>query len=206
MKKLNIEVRKLSELRHPDRNARMHPDKQIAELKRSLEKNEQTRLLVIDEEGVIWIGNGLYTAMLEMGYTEAYCIVKKGMSEIDKKKMMFSDNRIFDLGVDDMSAFDDFIAELEDFDVPGFDEELLETMKLDPVDVDEAMSMYGVVPDERKEEIKANAGRYDNPPVATTPAPPSPVATPGNEPSEAMHEPSEREYVICPKCGEKIWL
>ena len=106
MSEMQIEVRKLSELRHPDRNARMHPDKQIAELKRSLKKDGQTRLMVIDEYGVIWIGNGLYQAMQEMGYEDAYCIVKSGMSEIDKKKMMYSDNRIFDLGVDDMQAFD----------------------------------------------------------------------------------------------------
>ena len=123
---MQIEVRKLSELRHPDRNARLHPDKQIAELKRSLQKDGQTRLMVVDEKGVIWIGNGLFQAMVEMGYTEAYCIVKSGMSEIDKKKMMYSDNRIFDLGVDDMKAFDDFIAELDgDLDVPGFDDDLL---------------------------------------------------------------------------------
>ena len=206
MKKLDIEIRKLSELRHPDRNARMHPDKQIVELKRSLEKDGQTRLLVIDEEGVIWIGNGLYIAMLEMGYTEAYCIVKKGMSEIEKKKMMFSDNRIFDLGVNDMSAFEDFLTELEDFDIPGYDPELLETLIADPVKIDEEMSSYGIVPEERKAEIQSNAGIYDNPPVSTQPNEASPVATHANEPGEALHEPAEREYVICPKCGEKIWL
>ena len=51
--KLNIVKRKLSDLKHPDTNVRMHPDKQIKELKRSIQKNGQTRLMVIDENNVI---------------------------------------------------------------------------------------------------------------------------------------------------------
>ena len=111
---MKLEKRKLAELSHPDKNARMHPDKQIVELKRSLEKYVQTRNLVIDENGVILAGNGLYIAMTEMGWTEALCLVKSGMTENDKKKLMLSDNRIFDLGVNDMSVFDSIIAELGD--------------------------------------------------------------------------------------------
>ena len=51
--KLNIVKRKLSDLKHPETNVRMHPDKQIKELKRSIQKNGQTRLMVIDENNVI---------------------------------------------------------------------------------------------------------------------------------------------------------
>ena len=36
--KLNIVKRKLSDLKHPETNVRMHPDKQIKELKRSIQK------------------------------------------------------------------------------------------------------------------------------------------------------------------------
>ena len=90
MSDMKIVKRKLSELRHPDLNSRKHPEKQIRELKRSIQKNGQTRLLVIDENNVIWIGNGLYQAMTELGMTEAHCLVKEGMSETDKKKMMVS--------------------------------------------------------------------------------------------------------------------
>ena len=74
------------------------------------------------------------------------------------------------------------------------------------MEVDEAMSSYGIVPEDRKEEIKSNAGIYDNAPVATSPVQETPVATRGNEPREAEHESTRREYVLCPKCGEKIWL
>lgn len=199
-----IEVRKLSELRHPERNARMHPDKQIAELKRSLEKDGQTRLMVIDENGVIWIGNGLYTAMVEMGLTEAWCIVKTGMSENDKKKMMLSDNRIFDLGVDDMKAFDAIIAELgDDLDVPGFDDELLQSLNADAEEIDEMMSSYGLITDEKKEEIAGAAETYRKEEAERAA---QPVNTHAESAAPSDDSEPEGRFVICPNCGEKIWL
>ena len=204
MSEMQIEVRKLSELRHPDRNARMHPGKQIAELKRSLKKDGQTRLMVIDEYGVIWIGNGLYQAMQEMGYEEAYCIVKSGMSEIDKKKMMYSDNRIFDLGVDDMQAFDEFVAELGgDLDVPGFDDELLRSLVADEAEVDEMLSGYGLITEEKKEQMATAADTYRKEEQARAE---QPISAPDTNAGRTEEAQPVGKYVICPKCGEKIWL
>lgn len=129
---MNIVVRNLSDLHFAECNARIHPPKQIEELKRSLEKNGQIRLLVIDEENTVWIGNGLLQAMQDMGYTEAHCVLKEGMTDAEKKKMMLSDNRIFELGVDDMDAFDALIRELEDdLDIPGYDEAALTALIAD---------------------------------------------------------------------------
>jgi len=202
MSGIQIEVRKLSELRHPDRNARLHPEKQIVELKRSLQKNGQTRLFVIDENNVIWIGNGLYQAMQELGYEEAYCIVKTGMTEIDKKKLMYSDNRIFDLGVDDMAAFDAFVAELGDeLDVPGYDDDLLRSLLSDPDEVDEMMSSYGLITEEKKEEISGAAETYRREEHERVAQPVS-----GTNVGNTEEAQPEGRYVLCPKCGEKIWL
>lgn len=204
MSEMQIEVRKLSELRHPDRNARMHPGKQIAELKRSLKKDGQTRLMVIDEYGVIWIGNGLYQAMQEMGYEEAYCIVKSGMSEIDKKKMMYSDNRIFDLGVDDMQAFDEFVAELgNDLDVPGFDDELLRSLVADEAEVDAMLSGYGLITEEKKEQLTTAADAYRKEEEARAA---QPAGVPDTNVGHTEEAQPVGKYVICPNCGEKIWL
>lgn len=204
-KDMKLEKRKLSELSHPDKNARMHPDKQIAELKRSLEKYGQTRNLVIDENGVILAGNGLFIAMTEMGWTEALCLVKSGMTENDKKKLMLSDNRIFDLGVTDMSVFDSIIAELgDDLDVPGYDDELLQTLIASSNDVDELMSDYGTVTVERREEIKQNAELYKNDNAERSTAAPLPSSD-STQPVKTENE-GDGNFVICPDCGAKIWL
>ena len=204
-KDMKLEKRKLAELSHPDKNARMHPDKQIAELKRSLKKYGQTRNLVIDENGVILAGNGLYIAMTEMGWTEALCLVKGGLTENEKKKLMLSDNRIFDLGVNDMSVFDSIIAELgDDLDVPGYDDELLQTLIASSNDVDELMSDYGTVTEERREEIKQNAELYKNDNAERSTNAPLPAADSGEK--QPSTEEEGGNFVICPDCGAKIWL
>lgn len=213
--KLTIVKRKLSELKHPEINARMHPDKQIKELKRSIQKNGQTRLLVIDENNVIWIGNGLYQAMVELGMKDAHCLLKSGMSENDKKKMMMSDNRIFDLGVDDMSAFDQLLKELgDDLDVPGYDEDLLRTLTADLEDVDAIASSYGLIDEDKKEELKAAKEAYEKKESELTAK--GQETAPGGVTGETQgSEPAEEETgaagvsercIICPKCGETIWL
>lgn len=204
-KDMKLEKRKLAELSHPDKNARMHPDKQIVELKRSLEKYGQTRNLVIDENGVILAGNGLFIAMTEMGWTEALCLVKSGMTDNDKKKLMLSDNRIFDLGVNDMSVFDSIIAELgDDLDVPGYDDELLQTLIASSNDVDELMSDYGTVTEERREEIKQNAELYKNDNAERSTNAPLPSADSSKK--QPSTEDEGGNFVICPDCGAKIWL
>ena len=63
----------LSDLRKPERNVRIHSDKQITEFKRSIEMFGQIRPIVIDEAGTILAGNGLYEALSAMGRTEAEC-------------------------------------------------------------------------------------------------------------------------------------
>ena len=85
---MKVTTKKLSDLKHPEKNVRIHSEQQIRELKRSLEKFGQTRALVIDENNIILIGNGLYEAMASLGYQEATVYVKAGLSENDKKKLM----------------------------------------------------------------------------------------------------------------------
>lgn len=205
---MNIVKMPLSALRKSERNMRMHPEAQIREYVRSLQKNGQLKLFVIDEDNVIWIGNGLYEAMTRCGYTEAYCLVKAGMTEADKKKMMMADNKIFDLGVDDISTFDAFIAELkDDLDIPGYDEEILQSMVSDAEDVTAAMQEYGTLDTEEVQEIRAAQERKAQamaaPPAAQAPQPVPAVQAPATKPAAA--EP-ERAFLVCPHCGEKIWL
>ena len=164
---MNIVIKQLADLHHPDCNARIHPEKQIEELKRSLKKNGPTRLLVIDSDGTIWIGNGLYQAMVEMGYKEAHCIMVNGMSEADKIKMMISDNQIFTLGETDMDALDAIIKEMsDDLDIPGFDEEFLQQIAADLESIDDLLD------DACDDEPKQSRNEPEEEPEDETPEPP----------------------------------
>ena len=141
---MNIVTMELSELRLPEKNVRKHPEQQIKEFIRSVKMFGQTRPIVVDENKVILIGNGLYKAMEKLGAHTAEVLVRDDLSEQDKKKLMIADNKIYSLGIDDLDTINDFIKELLDYDVPGFDEELLEMMMADADEVTERITEYGL--------------------------------------------------------------
>ena len=199
---MKVVVKKLADLKRPPKNTRMHTDKQLAEFRRSVEMFGQIRPIVVDENNVMLAGNGLYETLLSLGKTEADCYVVTGLTENEKKKLMLADNRIFDLGVDDMSVFDAFIAELgDDLDVPGYDDDLLRSLVADAGEVEEMMAGYGTVDEERREQIRS-AGetlRRQEEAAAPEPAPAVPAG-------EGDNQGQAGRCVICPKCGERIWL
>ena len=199
---MNVVKKKLADLKSPDKNLRLHTDKQIAEFKRSVDMFGQIRPIVIDENNVMLAGNGLYQTLMELGWTEASCYVATGLTDAQKKKLMLADNRIFDLGVDDMAAFDAFILELkDDLDIPGFDEDMLKSFVMDARDADELLSGYGIVPDDRAEEMRSTRDRYDNREASDA------ESAEEHTPSEAPGSEAETlRLLICPKCGERIWL
>ena len=210
---MEIITLKLSELHPAKKNTRMHPPEQIREYKRSLEKFGQTKPVVIDENNDILIGNGLYMAIKELGWDDVACIRKDGLSGKDKKKLMLADNRIFDLGTDDLSVFDEFIAELDgDFDIPGYSDELLNSLIMDSNQVSEMLSEYGTIDKKDADNIR-NASvpatptmKYEEP-VNDSSFTPDTACTADKTDSDTGGEvTSNLKYVVCPKCGEKIWL
>lgn len=216
---MKIVKKRLDELKKPERNIRLHTDKQIKEFRRSIEMFGQIRPIVIDENNVILAGNGLAETLRSMGRTEADCYVVTGLTENEKKKLMLADNRIFDLGVDDMAAFDAFILELkDDLDIPGFDEDMLKSLVMDSDEADELISDYGIIPEERIQEIKSTEEKYEardaeaaKKAIEHIPAKP-PIHVPEEVREAAGYEAPfqaeevEHRYILCPKCGERIWL
>lgn len=209
---MKVVVKKLSELKRPELNVRMHTNKQLQEFRRSLDMFGQIRPIVCDEEGVILAGNGLYETLLSMGKETADCYVVKGLSDKEKKKLMLADNRIYSLGVDDMEAFDAIIAELQDADIPGYDEELLNTLIASVGDVDSMLSDYGTFAPECQQSMQ-KASTASSPATMSTAAPetvpgasPAPPPVSSADTDEPAQEVQNVKYVICPKCGERIPL
>ena len=217
---MKVIKKRLDDLKHPEKNVRIHSEQQIRELKRSLEKFGQTRALVVDENNVILIGNGLYEAMVSLGYQEASVYVKTELSENDKKKLMIADNKTYVLGIDNLDTLNEFLEELQgDLDIPGYDEEILQQMVADADEVTEKISEYGTLDEseikkikeanEKREQKAAAAEISDNTSENSSENP----NTSDNQSSERQNttetEPEiteTRKFVICPNCGEKIWL
>lgn len=210
---MEVTKRRLSELKHPEKNVRIHTEQQIRELKRSLEMFGQTRAIVVDENGIILIGNGLYDAMVGMGFEEADVFEKKGLSENEKKKLMIADNKTYSLGIDNLETLDAFLAELHgDLDIPGYDEDILKQMVADADEVTEKLSEYGTLDDDEIRHIKeANEKREQKEAAENSwPSESHAIEMPRNTDqnvAESFPESAEtRKFVICPKCGEQIWL
>lgn len=203
--KMKIEMIKLTELHPAKRNIRLHPPEQIKEYKRSIRDFEQTKPIVIDEKNNIIIGNGLYIAMKEMGIEEAACFRKSGLSENQKKKLMMADNRIFDLGTDDLSIFDEFLKELDgDFDIPGYSEELLNSLTMDLEETSAALSEYGVVDGEKAEEIRSAKAPKETASVSGNYIEPS--TSPQSETAAISNENIENNGEIDPKLLTVIFI
>ena len=197
---MKIVKKKLADLKKPERNVRLHTDKQLHEFRRSIEMFDQIRPIVIDENNVILAGNGLYETLCSMGRTEADCHVVSGLTEAGKKKLMLADNRVFDLGVDDLAVFDAFILELkDDLDIPGFEEDLLKSIVMDADEAGKALQEYGTIDEDRKNDIKETRDKYEAQEEAA--AQNSEQYVPPSEQSE-----ENRKYILCQKCGERIWL
>lgn len=219
---MNVITMPISELKRPERNVRIHTDKQLKEFERSIRMFGQIRPLVVDETNTILAGVGCFETLCRMGAAEASVYRVTNLTENQKKKLMIADNKIYGLGIDNLEAFDSFLKELSsDLDIPGYDESILRSMVAEAEEVSDKIMEYGTIDESEIESMKAARARKDTmmervaqkqaapataqPTTETQPAQPaySPLAAADGEDSD----PAEiRKFVICPNCGEKIWL
>ena len=202
---------KIADLRFPKRNVRIHTESQIKEFIRSIDKFEQIRPVVVDENNTILCGNGLVEAMIKLGRETVFVYQKKNLSENDKKKLMIADNKIFSLGIDNLDVINSIFEDLkDDLDIPGFDDEILKSMVADADEVTQKLSEYGTLDDDEIATIRDNGKRREEQIAEiqkakeTEGGADAAQATQNTEPQPKTPEGSK--FVVCPKCGEKIWL
>lgn len=211
MKQLTM---KLKDLVRPERNIRIHTEKQLEEFERSVRMFGQIRPIVVDENNVILAGNGLYETLLRMNREDALVYKYEDLTEAQKKKLMIADNKIFSLGIENLDTLNELLEELDgDLDIPGFDEEILKQMVADADEITEKISEYGTLDEDEVCKIKeANAKREQAGTEENEAGQETGVLlqTPEHQSgsnTEAGQDLAETgRFVICPKCGERIWL
>lgn len=217
---MNIVTKKISELVAPEKNVRIHTEKQLQEYEKSVRMFGQIRPIVIDEKNTILAGRGLFDTLKRMGRETADCYQFTDLTENQKKKLMIADNKIFSLGIENLDTLNEFLVDLQgDLEIPGFDEEILRQMVADADEVTEKLSEYGTLNADEIRSIRENAEKKEQRAVeaAAVPAAPSSggiVHTSAESDDSGFDNPSEeagpiadvRKYVICPDCGRKIWL
>ena len=211
---MKIENVRVSELKPLEKNVRKHSDKQIEEMIRSVQQFGQTRAIVIDENNNILIGNGLYMALIKMGTEECQCYRLVGLSEIQKKKLILTDNKVYSLGSDDYQGIQDYIQEITvtgDFDIAGFDDYILKNMTMTKEENEEVMQDYGKITDVKLTQDEPISKPEPTQTINQAPAnnnidtTPEKVATIVTE-TQVQAPKTERKYVICTSCGEVIYI
>jgi hypothetical protein len=192
-KEVNIDL-----LVMPELNTRIHPEKQINEIRRSLKKWGQYKNVVIDDKYSVLAGNGLVDAMRAEGFKKVWAVILYDLPENDKKKLMMADNKTAGLGIDNLNNIEQIIRDLAgDFDIPGFDDEVLNSINAAADEISLALEDYGKASDENLAAIDAHAGVNEH-------------EEESGEEAEAAIAPEVRtdgrQSVICPKCGAKIWF
>ena len=209
---MEIITMKLVDLVKPEKNVRIHTEQQLKEFQRSVKMFGQIRPIVVDENNVILAGNGLYETLIAMGKETADVYKYDNLTENQKKKLMIADNKIFSLGIENLDTLNSFLEDLQgDLDIPGFDEDILKQMVSEAEDVTEKLSEYGTLDDEEIQSIKESGERKEQQIQKAEEEQASPAPQPIAQPQQEMPEDSEdttevKKFVICPKCGEKIWL
>lgn len=206
---MKLEVVKINDLKPLEKNVRKHNDKQIDELIKSVEQFGQTRAIVIDEDNNILIGNGLYFALVKMNKADVQCYRKTGLSEVEKKKLILSDNKIYGLGADNYDEINNYIQEITamgDFEIAGYDKFILEQMTATDEQVEEAISNYGVITDVKyTQEDSKQETSYKEQEIKKEPEIKNEQVTMVTE-TKVGTEKNEKKYIICPSCGEMIYL
>lgn len=212
---MEVITMKLADLAKPEKNVRIHTEQQLKEFQRSVKMFGQIRPIVIDENNVILAGNGLYDTLVAMGKDTADVYRYDHLTENQKKKLMIADNKIFSLGIENLDTLNSFLEDLQgDLDIPGFDEEILKQMVSEAEDITDKLSEYGTLDDEEIQSIKENAERkeqqiqrMETEQGVQKQSEQEPAAPVQQIPAADDEETTEvRKFVICPKCGEKIWL
>jgi len=185
----------LSLLKTPEKNTRIHPEKQIMEIRRSLRLWGQYKNFLIDENYLILAGNGLVQAMIEEGMKKGDAVIYYDLTENEKKKIMMADNKTAGLGIDNLNNIEALINELAgDFNIPGFDDDVLNSISASSDQISQALDDYGKATEDNLNEIEAhsevNAETADDSENAST---------------EGEGE-AERRCVKCPQCGADVWL
>lgn len=210
---MEIITMKLADLIKPKKNVRVHTEQQLKEFRRSVKMFGQIRPIVIDENNIILAGNGLYDTLIAMGKETADVYRYENLTENQKKKLMIADNKIFSLGIENLDTLNSFLEELQgDLDIPGFDEEILKQMVSNAEDITEKISQYGTLDDEEIQNIKNSAIKNEQKIQQVKEGQskeqqekPS-LQFQQEQPAEDNKITDSKKFIICPNCGEKVWL
>ena len=114
---MKLETLKLTDITPYPNNPRKN-DGAVNAVAESIRQCTYITPIVVDEDHVILAGHTRYKALKALGYDEVPCLVCEGLSEEQKKKYRYLDNKTGEKATWDLMKLE---VELEGVDLEGFD-------------------------------------------------------------------------------------
>lgn len=130
MKKLQIELWDMQKLIPYELNSKVHDEKQVEKIAKSIQEFGWDQPIVVDSDGVIIKGHGRRMAALKLGLAKVPVLVRDDLSPDQVRAARLADNRVA-VGDIDAELLQKELASL-DFDLEGiFDKKELDFMSAD---------------------------------------------------------------------------
>ena len=111
----------LDELKPYEKNAKRHPEKQIEQIKKSIEQfGNNDPIAVWGDDNTIVEGHGRYIALKELGYTEAECIRLDHLTDEERKAYTLAHNKLTMNSDFDFEILDEELKDIIDIDMSDF--------------------------------------------------------------------------------------
>lgn len=110
-------TKKIDEIKQYINNPRNN-DKAITAVAESIRQCGYVSPIIVDEDMVILAGHTRHSALMRLGYTDVPVVVRKGLTENQKRKYRILDNKTGEIAVWDYTKL---MQEIEGVDFNGFD-------------------------------------------------------------------------------------
>ena len=114
---MKLETLKLTDIKPYVNNPRKN-DEAVNAVAESIRQCSYITPIVVDEEHVILAGHTRYKALQALGIEEVQCLICEGLSDEDKKKYRYLDNKTGEKAAWDLLKLE---KELEGLNLEGFD-------------------------------------------------------------------------------------
>jgi len=114
---MKLQKLKLADIKPYENNPRKNDDA-VNAVAESIRQCSYITPIIVDEDYVIIAGHTRYKALMALGESEAECLICDGLTEEQKKKYRFLDNKTGEKATWDLMKLE---VELEGLDLEGFD-------------------------------------------------------------------------------------
>lgn len=135
--KINIE-----DIKPYENNAKLHPQEQIEQIKKSILEFGNNDPIAIDENNVIIEGHGRYEALKQLNYDEVECIRLSHLTEEQKKAYILVHNKLTMNTGFDIDLLNEELEQIENINMEDFDFDLDFDVELDINEIESQDDKY----------------------------------------------------------------